>query len=895
MFYMLKLITDGPQHNVSINIAINFHEKVTPSDAENGVLLDNSQTAYLKDPQEKTLYWSIGLIINHQNRTNGKVRQNITVKVLSTAITCRYWNNTSGSWSSGGFKVSPVSSSNKLECEVDHLTDFAGGYFVLPNIVDPIQDALLFLTFFDNPVVVSVVILVWLLYFVGLFLARQKDRRDRHLDGIVTPCSSDPSEPFKYLMCIVTGWRYDARTTANVSCYIKGKHGHTARHCLTRSSSPQVLFTTGAEDWFLITSSYDIGDVVNVIIWHDNSGSSPSWFLSRILIQDLQTKKVYTFYHDKWLGMQSGTAKVCLSIESNYDLKQQFLMRTTTDLRRAHLWISIVSKPPWSDFTRVQRLSCALSLLLCTMLSCIMFHGIPTESTTSSDVAGIRFEFSLKDFVIGIESSLIMFPINFVIIKMFLISKTKQQHREGYMEIDVTSPESCDKKGSGKREYTIVAVKRSMCPRWGIYIAWTTTILTSLISSYFVMLYGLQYGYYESLNWLVSFLTAFVDDCFVMEPTSVVFFALLFTYLLKRRNITYYRPALIVREFEDNNSYWPKKSKKWTFIPEQASRKHLRKAKQEFDFKKKVHTNLQDIIIYVIFTFMLLFVVHNQRPVEKCFQQSQVINSIFIKKKIENVKTRGDIWTYIKENVIPPLSKTIQYETSRKIPENDFLLLGKFRLRQIRVPRDSCKFPDKLKKLFGFDHLGIECSSSMNSIHDDNIHYNKSWQIQSQGVSSSDEWSYQNAWDLDSVPYIGDRAIYSGGGYLVDMKAGSSAISKISELNLKSWIDIRTRAFFIEFVLYNPNVNMYSSVMIAFEYSSPGTLTKSFQIYTSPLSDYSSSEEVTRLVFELVNHCYYRNAESENNFQFHNNYDVFVYIMRLLKWLEKEIPGPPEG
>ncbi|CAG2198288.1 PKD1L2 [Mytilus edulis] len=319
MYYMVKIITDAPQNNVSINIAINFQEKVTPFEAENGVLLDYSETAYIKDPPEKTLYWSIGLI------------------------------------------VSPVSSSKNLECEVDHLTDFAGGYFVLPNIVDPIKDALLFLTFFDNPVVVSV-------------------------DGIVTPCSRDPSEPFKYLMCIVTGWRYDARTTANVACYIKGKHGHTARHCLTRTSSPQ----------------------------------------------------------------------------SNYNLKQQFLLRTATDLRRAHLWISIISKPPWSDFTRVQRLSCALSLLLCTMLACIMFHGIPSESTISSDVAGFQFEFSLKDFIIDLESSLLMFPINFVIIKLFLVSKTKQLRREGYMEIDVTSPESCDKKRSDKGEIPIVAVKRSM-------------------------------------------------------------------------------------------------------------------------------------------------------------------------------------------------------------------------------------------------------------------------------------------------------------------------------------------------------------------------------------------------------------------------------------------------
>lgn len=105
MYYMVKIITDAPQNNVSINIAINFQEKVTPFEAENGVLLDYSETAYIKDPPEKTLYWSIGFIVNPGSRTNAKVRQNITVKVLSTAITCRYWNPTSGSWTTGGFKV----------------------------------------------------------------------------------------------------------------------------------------------------------------------------------------------------------------------------------------------------------------------------------------------------------------------------------------------------------------------------------------------------------------------------------------------------------------------------------------------------------------------------------------------------------------------------------------------------------------------------------------------------------------------------------------------------------------------------------------------------------------------------------------------------------------------
>ncbi|XP_076116543.1 polycystin-1-like protein 2 [Mytilus galloprovincialis] len=850
MFYMLKLMTDGPQYNMSVKIAIEFHKQVSLSDAENGTLISNTQIAFLKEPEKKSLYWSIGVIIN--DRSNGNISQNISVKISSTAINCRYWNNTIGKWVPEGCQVSPVSSSETLECECDHLTDFAGGVFVLPNIVDPFQDALLFLTFFDNPVVVTVVILVWLIYFLGLYRARQADRKDSNFDGIVTPFPSDPSDPFKYLMCIVTGWRYDARTTANVSCYIKGNNGQSARHCLSRTSSPQVLFTSGGEDWFLITSSYDIGDMVNVIVWHDNSGSSPSWFLSRIIIQDLQTKKVFNFYYDNWLGIQSGTAKVCLSIKSGYELKQQFFLRTSQDLRRGHLWISIISKPPCSNFTRAQRLSCALSLLFCTMLSCLMFHGIPTDETISSDVASIQFEFSLKDFIIGLESSIIMFPINFAIIELFVRSKTKQLHKERYMEIDVNRQTTSDEKGSDKTDNEIVAVKRWMFPWWVIYIAWTTTILTSLVSSYFVMLYGLKYGYYESLNWLVSFLTAFVDDVFLMEPINVVFFAMLFTFILKREIKIDSAPALIVHKPEKNNTLLQKRSNTKTIIPGHASKKDLKKAKQELDLKEKIQTNLQDIILYVFFTFMLLFVVHSHRPVEKCFMQSQDINNIFIQNTLKHVKTRGDIWTYINESVIPPLSRTIPYDMSKKIPENDFLLIGKFRLRQIRVKRDSCNFPDKLRKLFGLDHLDMKCTSTLNTVNDDNDNYNKSWQIQSQLVPATDEWSFQNAWDLESVPYLGERAIYGGGGYLVDMNTGPSSFLKISELMLKSWIDTRTRAFFIEFVLYNPNVNMYSSVMIVFEYSSPGTVTTSFQIYTTPLSHYSTSKEITSLVFEIV-------------------------------------------
>jgi len=49
----------------------------------------------------------------------------------------------------------------------------------MPNFIDPIEDAALFLTFFDNPVVVTAVIIVWMLYFFIIHWARRADRLDQ--------------------------------------------------------------------------------------------------------------------------------------------------------------------------------------------------------------------------------------------------------------------------------------------------------------------------------------------------------------------------------------------------------------------------------------------------------------------------------------------------------------------------------------------------------------------------------------------------------------------------------------------------------------------------------------------------------------------------------------------
>ena len=144
----------------------------------------------------------------------------------------------------------------------------------------------------------------------------------------------------------------------------------------------------------------------------------------------MQTDEVWHCLYDEWLSVDKGLGTIQADIpaiaNATYAKKRfyQFMQTTSRHFRNGHIWISIFSKPLTSNFTRVQRLTCALCILLTVMLSNIMFHGIPRDDPEDQIDHG-DFHLSLVDFVIGIESSLIVFPINLIIIYMFVFSKQR--------------------------------------------------------------------------------------------------------------------------------------------------------------------------------------------------------------------------------------------------------------------------------------------------------------------------------------------------------------------------------------------------------------------------------------------------------------------------------------
>jgi len=60
-----------------------------------------------------------------------------------------------------------------------------------------------------------------------------------------------------------------------------------------------------------------------------------------------------------------------------------------------HLWLSVVTRPARSRFTRIQRLSCCLSLLFTAMLANAMFYGTVASSSANGLSLG-PFSLSLE-------------------------------------------------------------------------------------------------------------------------------------------------------------------------------------------------------------------------------------------------------------------------------------------------------------------------------------------------------------------------------------------------------------------------------------------------------------------------------------------------------------------
>ncbi|CAM9436306.1 unnamed protein product [Bubo scandiacus] len=365
---------------------------------------------------------------------NSTVYDRLTITVTCFASRCVFWDEHQGNWNSYGCHVGPKTNSRSTQCLCNHLTFFGSSFVIIPNAIDVSKTAQLFGTFVDNPVVVTTVGCIFLIYVLVLIWARRKDIQDDAKVKITVLEDNDPFAQYRYLVTVFTGHRRGAATTSKVTLTLYGLEGESEPHHLTDPNTP--VFERGGVDVFLLCTFFPLGELQSIRLWHDNSGDSPSWYVNRVLVHDLAWDQKWYFLCNSWLAVDIGECVLdkVFPVATEQEMKQfsnLFFMKTSKGFQDGHIWYSVFSRSPRSSFTRAQRVSCCFSLLLCTMLTSIMFWGVPKDPAEQKMDLG-KIEFTWQEVMIGFESSLLMFPINLLIVQIFrnIRSQPASQGRE---------------------------------------------------------------------------------------------------------------------------------------------------------------------------------------------------------------------------------------------------------------------------------------------------------------------------------------------------------------------------------------------------------------------------------------------------------------------------------
>ncbi|XP_019742004.1 polycystic kidney disease protein 1-like 2 [Hippocampus comes] len=393
---------------------------------------EEEKYTWVLSPKDRTGDAGVHFLVLKPKVEPGVKSVNATVSIVTIAAQCKYWDEEESSWSEDGCRVGPLTTPLLTQCLCNHLTFFGSSFFVMPNLVDVSRTAELFSTFFNNPVVVCFVGAIFGAYLLVVVWARRKDIQDSAKVKITVLEDNDPLAEYCYMLTIGTGHRHGASTSSQVTITLLGTEGESEPHHLTDLEKP--LFERGAEDVFLLTTHFSLGELQSVRLWHDNSGAHPAWYVNKVMVQDLESGQKWHFLCNSWLAVDVGECNLdkVFPVATEEDLKRfsnLFFMKTAKDFRDGHIWFSVISRPPCSTFTRVQRVSCCFSLLLCTMLTSIMFWGIPTDPSEQTMDLG-HIEFTWQQVMIGIQSSIIMFPINLLIVSIFRNTRPREKSQK---------------------------------------------------------------------------------------------------------------------------------------------------------------------------------------------------------------------------------------------------------------------------------------------------------------------------------------------------------------------------------------------------------------------------------------------------------------------------------
>ncbi|XP_071961517.1 polycystin-1-like [Antedon mediterranea] len=801
--------------------------------------------------------------------------------VISTTG-CKFWDEDIGMWSSEGCWVGTESNLSTTECFCNHLTSFASSWFVPPA---PLDFDYIFANagFLDNITIYCTTIAIYVIFVIIFIWARRKDKKDVLKLGVTPLPDNAPTDRYFYEITVLTGQRKAAGTDSNVHFILSGEDDETDVRCF--EDDQRKVFRRGGVDRFLLAVRQPLGALNYIRIWHDNAGKGKmqGWYLKYIVIKDLQVRKRYYFIVNRWFSVVEDDGQIDRLIavagkDEMQEFSHVFSNHTRKNLNDGHLWFSILSRPVGNRFTRLQRAGCCLMALWLEMLVSIMFYKVIPPAGSENPVKIGPLTITPASVMIGLESSLLVFPISLLVVNFFRKSRPRKKRKSRIMAAYEKQSKAFQKKNKLDRNTLVTpsAVKFSNLdgedlqevktkphkskndeqlepivvtttasvpvkkkkkkvrfgfPWWCIIIAWILTILSTATATVFVIFYGIQLGNDETSMWLASLFISFFTAILFTQPIKVVLIAVFIACIMKT-------PGAEQEEDmdDDEEEFYLKTDEEWLHLPvEGRSRKITYQPQKPEDLERAREQRLKEIKMFSIFReicfysfFVIILMVVSYGNTNSMAYDVKSVLSSNIQGPINNfnkITTREMYWSWLRDVLVPSLQVPDWY--NGQAPKENWyfsdrhsLILGYAVVRQQRVIPDLCD-PHEY-----FEDIVNTCNVAYSVGDSDVSNYGAEWTKYNETLKhQAIEFQYTD-WDvLDSYPFLGRHGLYSGGGYIIDLSGDIDYVqSRIDKLHSQHWIDKHTRAIFVEFSVYNAEVNLFGVINMLVEFLPTGSL-----------------------------------------------------------------------
>ncbi|XP_065671429.1 uncharacterized protein LOC100203937 isoform X14 [Hydra vulgaris] len=798
-------------------------------------------------------------------------------EVKSFCVECNYWNESNNKWMSDGCEIDLLTTTFYVtKCKCNHLTAF-GGFYVAPNIL-PTPSLGLLKVGYTLLIVVITVIGFWI---AALVFVRRADINDVKKVGVCPLIDNFEEDYYLYEITVITGSRINAGTKSKIFFKVAGEFGDSGNRHL--NDSQRVCFQRSSVDVFIMATTKCLGELSYIQLWHDNSGGG--WYLRDIEIVDLQTEQLFCFIANRWIAIDkdNGSLDVVLPVSSRENVTNFnyiFYSNVRKGLTDEHLWLSVLTRLPISNFTRCQRISVSVCLLMTSMTaSAMFFEKVPPSSPATENRIG-AFTFTTKQLYVGIVCTFITLPINILLTHLFrLVQPVYQQNmicgQSKYNDLKFESIEDgFQKKAQVKKPFYF--------PHWFLYIAWIICIATILGLGYVILLYGMSFGNKKSLDWLASICLGLIHDIIVMQPIKIFVFSILAAFISKAiiskdRYMLYIRGKMLacnenwLHSTKNEEAILKRIDNNW--VPPPSSLIESMKAAHSKELKMQTIT--WELLVYILFSIVVFYLGYISRgsyayyqthDVEELFNlklRSKAKNDKF--KVFEMLHSSDDFWPWMDAFFLALISSDPWFVTSDlykgnkniELPEKVFLpdLVSKvitgIRIRQVRVKTDTCIKANEVSELFKTSCLS-DYKIKFEEVHDFDFDWQKPKIFNSSITSLTMPWRYQTSEELNGYPLSATLEVYNGGGYVLEVFPKWKNKEFVKQLKQKKWIDRQTRALIIEFALFNAATNHFTKVTIVFEFPSFGGMVPYYDVTTLNLYVLTSESSVGTIILQII-------------------------------------------